>query len=210
MQPLSGSLGGRASSPKAPTPDATRTQFPPKGPTTRLLSSIAVILALAALVTSFVVPGPPGSQGTGPAGPPGPGTLINSTRSSFGPGPSLLFIVGCTNVHVVNLTVPSAGKVVMTSTVYGQIEHTMGTTDIWGLYPLASGTGCLFKDIGYIAELSGAAASDIGVNFGASVVRAFTVSAGTYAFSLHIDMLSGESPNDFVSGAETVVVFYPS
>lgn len=183
------------------------------------LGAVAVILAAIALVVSFAIPGPagpPGARGAdgpdGPTGPPGPGTLMNSTHSTpwFTGG---LGIVGCTNIHSLDLTVPSAGTIVMTSTVHIWVDHTAGVTDSWSIHTTDSPTDCSDSTtdrVRYTAEVPGSWPSDSLINQAGAVVNAFSATAGTHTFYLNVDMWSGESAGDEVSEASTVLVFYPS
>ncbi len=205
------------------------------------LSMAAIVIAILALILSLVVPGPNGAVGApgatgatgpigpagpagpqgltgdvgppGPAGPAGAGTLMNSTRSSPWQSGGLV-IAGCTNVHVVGLTVPSAGTVVMTSTVHVWIEHTVGTADTYSVHNAMDITDCsdsATTRIRYTSEVSDAAPTDGFMNLAGTVVTALPIgSAGTYTFYLNINMLNGQSAGDRVSEAETVAVFYPA
>lgn len=205
------------------------------------LSAVAVVIAILALILSLAVPGPTGAIGApgatgaqglqgpagptgprgltgdvgspGPAGPAGAGTLMNSTRSTPWQSGGLP-IAGCTNIHMVGLTVPSAGTVVMTSTVHVWIEHTTGTADTYSVHQTTDIADCSDSSttrIRYTFEVSNAAPTDGFMNLAGSVVTAIPVgSAGTYAFYLNIDMLTGQSGGDQVSEAETVCVFYPA
>jgi hypothetical protein len=193
------------------------------------LSAIAVVIAIVALILNLAVPGPlgaagaPGTNGTngtngatgprGPSGPPGPGSLMNSTRSTPWQSGGL-GIVGCTNIHAVTLTVPSAGNVVMTSTVHVWIDHTTGTADTFAIHQATDPADCsdaTTNRIRFMEEVSDAAPTDSFINLAGTVVTAFPISgAGTYTFDLNINMYSGQNAGDRVSEAESVVVFYPS
>lgn len=187
-----------------------------------LLNVAAIAVAVVALIVSVAIPGPTGPPGTdgadgatgptGPQGPPGPGTLMNNTRSS----PWMtggLPLVGCTNVHVLNLTIPSAGTVVMTSTVHVWVDHTSGTTDSWSFHNTDSPTDCSDSTTNrtrYSSEIPGSWPTDTFINQAGTVTTAFPMAAaGTYPFYLNVNMLAGEGAGDGVSEAETVLVFYP-
>ena len=189
------------------------------------LGAVAVVLAAIALVVSFAIPGPAGQTGAtgadgadgatgprGPTGPAGPGTLMNSTMSApwfTGDLP----IVGCTNIHSLDLTVPSAGTIVMTSTVHLWVDHTAGVTDSWSFHTTDSPTDCISPTtdrVHYTAEIPSSWPSDSLINQAGTVVNAFPVAAGTHTFYLNVDMWSGQSVDDRVSEASTVLVFYPS
>ena len=190
------------------------------------LNMAAIAVAVVALVVALVIPGPTGPVGpagtdgtdgaTGPQGPQGPsgaGTLMNSTRSTPWEAGGLP-IVGCTNVHSLNLTVPSAGNIVMTSTVHIWVDHTSGTTDAWSFHNTDTPTDCsdsATDRIRYSSEIPSSWPTDSFINQAGAVSTVFPIAAaGTYEFHLNVDMWSGESAGDEVSEAETVLVFYPA
>jgi hypothetical protein len=138
---------------------------------------------------------------------------MNSTRSTPWQAGGLP-IVGCTNVHSLNLTVPSAGNIVMTSSVHIWVEHTSGTADAWSFHNTDAPTDCsdaTTTRTHYTSEIPSGWPTDSLINQAGTVATAFPIAAaGTYEFHLNVDMWSGESAGDAVSEAETVLVFYPA
>ena len=156
-----------------------------------------------------------GINGTdGATGPAGPGTLANySVVAPWQAGGLPLF--GCTNVMTVDLTVPSAGYVVVIATVHVWVEHLAGNTDTWTIFESATGPAdCSDTDPTrnvFFQEISNSLAADTFMNEAGSVVNTFSVGgAGTYSFYVNSMMYTGETAGDRVSEASCVVIFYPA
>jgi hypothetical protein len=123
-------------------------------------------------------------------------------------------IVGCTNVLVVNLTVPAAGTLVVTGTIHVWVEHTIGATDQIDAQVAPTSTDCSESDftrVGYIQDVPSEAPTSAFINVEGSFVNAFPApAAGVYTYNLNVAMMLGESPGDMVSEAALVIVFYPA
>src|SRR3990170_279496 len=151
---------------------------------------------------------------TGPPGPAGPGTLANySVVAPWQAGG--LALVGCSNVMTVDLTVPSAGYVVVIATVHVWVEHLAGNTDTWTIFESSAGAAdCSDTDPTrnvFFQEISNSLAADTFMNEAGSVVNTFSVGgAGTYSFYVNSMMYTGETAGDRVSEASCVVIFYPA
>jgi len=125
-----------------------------------------------------------------------------------------LSIVGCTNVLVLNLTVPRAGTIIVTTTAHLWIDHTAGTTDRWIVMTSQSATDCADTNSSLVAfdgDVPSTWGSAATINEVGTTVNAFPVTAaGTSTFYLNVAMSIGQSAGDRVSEASMVAVFYPS
>ena len=125
-----------------------------------------------------------------------------------------LALAGCTNVHFVTITVPSAGTVVVTSAVHFWVDHVTGTGSLW--FALNSEVGaadCNTADPNHVLYVGtvGAGWSSEFLNVGGTTVGEFPVGgAGTYTYYVNAQMYFGESAGDAIAAAQTVAVFYPS
>lgn len=190
-----------------------------------ILGIAALALAVIALVVAAVFPGPIGPAGTngatgatgatgpqGPAGAAGAGTLMNFTQADPWTSGGLS-LVGCTNVLVLNITVPRAGTVVVTMSAHLWIEHTAGTQDTWIVNTIMTTSACGDSNSSLIAwdgDISSAWPSASLTNEGGSATNAFPVpAAGKYTFYLNAEMSAGQSSGDKVSEASLLAVFYP-
>ncbi len=196
-----------------------------------VLGVAALALAVVALVVAAVFPGPVGATGPagangangtngatgatgpqGPAGPAGAGTLMNFTQDAFWTSGGL-GLVGCTNLLVLNLTVPGAGTIIVTESAHLWIEHTAGTQDTWVVNTAMTTSVCGDGNTSLIAwdgDISSAWPSATLTNEGGSATNAFPVpAAGKYTFYLNADMLAGQSTGDKASAATLLAVFYP-
>lgn len=193
-----------------------------------ILGIAALVIAVIALVVAGVFPGPVGPAGAagldgangatgaagpqGPAGPAGAGTLMNYTQADPWASGGLP-LVGCTNLLVLNITVPSAGTVIVTQSAHLWVEHTSGTTDTWIVNTAMTTSACTDSNTSLLAwdgDIPSAWPSATLVNEAGSVVNAFPVSAaGTYRFYLNGQMATGQSTGDRVSEASLLAVFYP-
>ncbi|HEV8594527.1 MAG TPA: hypothetical protein VGR51_03265 [Thermoplasmata archaeon] len=149
----------------------------------------------------------------GATGPSGSGALVTSAVASPWQTGGL-GLVGCTNVLTLSLVVPSAGTLVLTSTVHVWVDHTNGVTDTWTIFHGDTPTMCsdTATDRGaFFQEISGAAPTDTFMNEAGTLVNAFPAAgAGTYTYYVNAEMYAGESANDRVSEASAVLVFYPA
>ncbi len=193
-----------------------------------ILGIAALALAVIALVVAAVFPGPVGPAGTsgtngatgqtGPTGPQGPagaagaGTLMNFTQADPWTSGGLS-LVGCTNVLILNITVPRAGTVVVTMSAHLWIEHATGTQDTWIVNTIMTTSACGDSNSSLIAwdgDIPSAWPSSSLTNEGGSATNAFPVpAAGTYRFYLNAEMSAGQSTGDKVSEASLLAVFYP-
>lgn len=218
MQP---NYGGGAPAPMATPVPAS----PPRTGMSSILAIAALVLAVVALVVAGVFPGPIGPMGpagtngatgatgaTGPTGPAGAGTLMNYSQDDPWAVGGLPLVL-CTNVLVLNLTVPRAGTIIVTSTTHLWIEHTAGTTDTWIAMTSQSSTDCTDSNMSLVAydgNIPDSWPSASLVNEVGSTANAFPVAtAGAYTFYLNVRMSAGESTGDRVSEASMVAVFYP-
>ena len=113
---------------------------------------------------------------------------------------------------MVTLTVPSAGTLVITSTVHAWIDHTVGTPDLWHFAHSTSPTSCAPAPdtIDHYAFYWASLATEVFDETGTMVNGISISGAGTYTYFLNTDMPVGQSAGDMISQAETVMVFYPS
>ena len=123
-----------------------------------------------------------------------------------------LQITGCTYIHEVTITVPSAGTLVLTSTVHVWIDHTAGIGDFWHFVHSDTMTSCTSAPdtIDYYAYYWPSLATDVFDETGTMVNAISIAGSGTYTYFLNTEMVIGESAGDMISQAETVMVFYPS
>lgn len=125
-----------------------------------------------------------------------------------------LSLVGCTNVLVLNLTVPSAGEIVVTSTTHLWIDHTAGTSDQWIVMTTLSPTDCSDSNtslVAYDGDIPSTWGSATTINEVGATTNVFPANAtGTLTFYLNAQMSAGQSSGDKVSEASMVAVFYPS
>lgn len=176
-----------------------------------ILSAVAVLLAAAALVVAFAVPGPMGpggatgaTGGTGPRGPAGNGTIQGSL---FDRNETRLVNTNCTTDAGANvtLTVPTSGTVVLTAAIDFIIGHTTGTQDYIDMYGGTPANYCTyFRGEVYVtsSEPTGSYAPD------GTLVASFPISgAGTYTFSVSAISYTALSDFEYVSMS---AVFYPS
>jgi hypothetical protein len=115
----------------------------------------------------------------------------------------------------VDITVPSAGFVVVVATVHVWVEHLGGSTDTWTIFESATGPAdCADTDPTrnvFFQEISSSLAADTFMNEAGSVVNVFPVGgAGTYTFYVNSMMFTGEGSGDRVSEASTALIFYPA
>lgn len=122
-------------------------------------------------------------------------------------------LVGCTNILILNITVPRAGTIVVTMSAHLWIEHTLGTQDTWIVNTVMTTSACGDSNSSLIAwdgDISSAWPTASLTNVGGSATNAFPVTAaGQYTFFLNGEMASGQSAGDRVSEASLVAVFYP-
>lgn len=123
-----------------------------------------------------------------------------------------LQISGCTSIHMVTFTVPSAGTLVITSTVHAWIDHTVGTPDLWHFVHSTTPSLCAAAPdtISHYAYYWASIPTETFDQTGTMVNAISIIGAGTYTYFLNTDMAIGESAGDMISQAETVMVFYPS
>ncbi len=90
-----------------------------------ILSGIALVLAIVALVVAFAIPGPTGASGSTP-----PGVVIASSSDVEGLY-NFLSLDSCASWAGANvsITVPAAGTIVVQGEVTMAIFHTAGTID---------------------------------------------------------------------------------
>ncbi len=148
---------------------------------------------------------------TGPRGPPGPGTLMTTNQSE----PWMtggLPISGCTNILQMSLTVPSAGTIMLMSTVHIWIDHTSGVGDSWHFVHSDAVNSCIYAagTIDFYDDYAPNYPTDYFDTTGTMVNALAVASAGTYTFFLNVEMTSGQNNSDRVSQAESVMVFYPA
>lgn len=148
----------------------------------------------------------------GPPGPAGSGALVTyAVTSPWQTGG--LQLIGCTNVLILTLTVPSAGTLVLTSTVHVWIDHAT-TADTWTIFHGDTGTQCsdtATDRSAFFQEISESIPADSFMNQAGTLVNAFPAPGpGTYTFYVNARMYSGQSASDRVSEASAVMVFYPS
>jgi len=161
-----------------------------------ILSAVAVVLAVGALVAALAVPGPAGPQGAtgatgangtngtngarGPQGPAGNGTLMVSFRDTAVTSIS----AACTQEAAsTNITVPSAGTVVITASVTVFIQHTSGTSDNVEVYvgtSVPTEGACYWPD-GQATVAASAASDNYIITVPVSVATPVSA-AGTYYF----------------------------
>ena len=234
-QPYGGGAPAPAPQPMAqPMPQPMPTPMhPPRTSLSSLLAIAAHVLAVGALVVAAVFPGPVGPAGTdgangapgtpgatgatgatgpqGPAGPAGAGTLMNYTQADPYTSGGLT-LSGCTNLLVLNLTVPSSGTVIVTMSAHLWIEHTAGTTDTWIVNTATTAGLCGDSNSSLVAwdgNIPDSWPSASLVNEGSAATNAFPVpAAGTYTFYLNAIMSSGQSSGDKVSESSLLAVFY--
>lgn len=148
----------------------------------------------------------------GPQGPAGSGALVTSAVASPWQTGGLQMI-GCTNVLTLSLTVPSAGTLVLTSSVHVWIEHG-ATPDTWTIFHGDTGTMCsdtATDRSAFFQEISDSMPADSFMNLGGTLVNAFPAAgAGTYTYYVNVRMYAGQSASDRVSEASAVMVWYPS
>jgi hypothetical protein len=136
----------------------------------------------------------------------GPGIIMESASALSGP-----VFSGCTNFGNISITVPSAGTIVLTSTVVLIIDHTAGTQDRWRIVHEDTPTDCENIPYNQIGEISAAVGNDGTIFMTPTVFTVDTVAAGgTYTYHLNGLMITGESAGDNVSSYNIVAVFYPS
>lgn len=203
------------------------------------ISIVAVVLAGAALLVAFSIPGPvgllgavgmtgpqgpTGSQGptggTGPEGPPGP----QGPTGPIGPiGNGSLEVdsshagvqtIGATCTHYagaeVTVTVPGSGRVVVMTTLRLQLNHTAGTMDVSWSFVGSAPTDCVVDANPAVYTVEAMVPSVIGT-FTTFVLKAFAVSgAGTFTFYVNGQMPSGQDAADTFLAASMVAVFYPT
>ncbi len=184
-----------------------------------LLGIAALAIAVVALVVSFAIPGPVGPTGangatgaTGQRGPAGAGTLMNYSMSAPWTSGGLP-LVGCTNVLIVNLTVPSAGTIVISSTIHIWVDHTSGTEDLFTTQIATISTDCSTSNsnrIGIVIDVPASVATASVINQQGSSTNAFAVTAGPHTYYMNSQMQTGQSSGDKVSEASMVLVFYPA
>lgn len=194
---------------------------PPRTGMSSILGMAALALAVVALIVALVIPGPVGPAGTngsngatgatgpqGPQGPAGAGTLMatNATNAEVTIGSA------CTTYASaeVTITVPRAGRVVISANVMLDLSHTLGTRDVAFVVVQNNTASC--PDDPYLGIMV------VQANLPADtywqsipVMKNYTLgSAGTYTFYVNGRMTAGADPGDLFWYANLVAVFYPS
>jgi len=185
------------------------------------LSVVALLLAVAALAVSVVVPGPTGVKGdTGPQGPAGQdGT--NGAQGPAGPGSLMVtashFSYGtitttCTNYAgaEVTITVPGPGTVLVSGHVLGRMDHTAGNSVWMYVYVERSGS-VLCTDDSYWGYMSVNSDEPTGMYFDTiPVMHAYGVgTAGTYTYAVDAEC-GGVGGSCLLLESALAAVFYPS
>lgn len=192
------------------------------------LSVAAVLLAVAALVMSFAIPGPagaPGQDGTngtdgqdgaqgpqgpqgnqGIQGPPGPGTLMNYSDTET----NTVIEAMCTEYARMNVTItaPSDGYVVVTANMLTILRHTLGQRDSH-IVKISTGPGdCILNGVyGMVTIEAGR-----GTEFYPQIIEltaVFPVTAQTFTFYVNGRMAEGADFNDQMERGTIVAVFHP-
>ena len=192
-----------------------------------ILSVVAVILAVAALTMSLVIPGPagapgaPGLNGTdgtdgatgpqgpqGPQGPPGNGTLM--ARAAEGVAADIASTCTRFTGAEVTIDVPGPGTVVVTAVVVLDVSHTSGTRDLANVVIQQALTTCPIDPYrGLVVVQAGLPTDSYAVNV--PLQRPFTVSGtGTITLGVNGQMAQGHDAGDQFYTASLVAVFYPS
>lgn len=182
-----------------------------------LVSIAALGTGIAALVVSLGIPRPAGPMGLdgaiGPQGPEDPGALMVSKIVSRGAIPEDVIGTTCTSFPDANIsiTVSGLGRVVITSRVWIQLEHTIGQADLVHLFLGTSETDCAlfppWDSAWQLVSTEGSGPYQIAI----LVQGEFLVgTSGTFTFYLNARMFAGASPLDMLRTASMVAVFYPS
>ncbi len=176
-----------------------------------ILSAVAVVLAAAALVVAFAVPGPAGpggatgaTGGMGPRGPAGNGTIQGSF---YDYNETALVMTNCTTDAGANvtLTLPARGTVVLTAFENFIVGHTTGTYDAIDLAGGTPANYCMFFRGNVYVPASQPTGSY--VLAGTLIVSLPILSAGTYTFSVSAVNYGGLAVFEYVSMS---AVFYPA
>ena len=189
------------------------------------------MLAAAALVVSFAIPGPAGPAGaagangsngtngtngaTGAQGPQGlRGPAGNGTLMAFNASAATFITIGasCTNSGTsVNLTVPGPGTIVVQGMTRLRIGHTVGTEDRW-LVTVGNGTtNCPTVAWSWLDSIGTNDPTQASYWKSAYAQNVFTVTAaGKYTYYLNAYMVTGQDATDVFIYADMVAVFYPS
>lgn len=158
--------------------------------------------------------GPTGRQGgagaNGSQGPPGPGSLVVTSRTSA----STVIKSTCTDYAGGNLTitVPSAGTIVVSASVWILLNHTAGARNFAeiGIGNATSGGDCIYFDSITPADVP-ASADTASYNYGLSPQLSFAVTAaGSYTYYISGLMPLGQNPGDFFWYANMAAVFCPA
>jgi len=198
-----------------------------------ILGVVAIILAVAALIMSFAIPGPagapgaPGLNGTngtdgtdgtngatgpqgpqGPQGPPGNGTLM--ARAAEGVAADIASTCTRFTGAEVTIDVPGPGTVVVTAVVVLDVSHTSGTRDLANVVIQQALTTCPIDPYrGLVVVQAGLPTDSYAVNV--PLQRPFTVSGtGTITLGVNGQMAQGHDAGDQFYTASLVAVFYPS
>src|SRR2546422_411006 len=167
----------------------------------KTLSTVAVLLAIAAVGINFVIPGP-----MGPQGPAGPGTLMNISFT----GATTTIGTACTNYAggLVSITVPSNGYVFVQAQLWMLISHTAGTDDSGFVVIGNTPTDCGNSYGLWPFFIPAADVTNPAQRVPAFAQRAFVVAAGTSTFYLNAYMQVGQDAADRLWFANMVVMFY--
>jgi Collagen triple helix repeat (20 copies) len=153
--------------------------------------------------------GPAGANGS--QGPAGPGSRVSTSQTG---ATTTIGSSYCTDYSggVVSITTPSAGIIVVSTSVWLRINHTSGIQDFGdiGLGNATSGPDCFITYSNTPVDVPASADTAV-YNFGVSPQYAFPVSTGgTYTYYISGLMILGQDSGDVFWFANMVAVFYPS
>ena len=173
---------------------------------------VALLVAVAALASNVVIPGPQGPAGpSGPPGRTGNGTIMAQDQA-FTTG---IDAIARTCTHFpgaeVTIAVPGPGTVVVTSEVDVFLDHLTGTVDRVIVFQGANDTDCTADGWSSNVDIEADRASSNNYYRALIVHESIDIAAaGAYTFYVNGRMELGESTFDRWQQAATIAVFYPS
>lgn len=220
-----------------PTSTVAPTPSPEKrgGGLSNVLSVVALLLAVAALATNVVVPGPqgvvgaPGTPGTtGPQGPAGTNGRNGTNGAQGPPGAGTLLAAGvsanswhmtdvlyCDRItsQTIVITVPGPGNITVQDVASVTIGHFNGVVDTASLYRENETMPYCSNDAWTSVYMVGDAEKTQGYTMSVLIQREFGVtSAGTYHFYLEATFDTGTFFGlnyDYVDHSNWIAVYHP-